>query len=296
VCGNAVIADDPTVAASFIMASVTAFDARTPSIARVYDYLLGGKDNFAADRAVADKLLAVYPPIAETIPESRRFMERAVTWLAGQRGVAQFIDLGAGLPTAPNTHETAQDANPESTVAYVDNDPIVISHLGALLANHNDRVVVISADVADREVILRDPRLTSVIDLSKPVCVAMGMMLHFFTADAAAELVKHYMSAVAPGSYLVATIASGKGPLADTFYQTYNADGFATMYNHTSAQFASFFADLEIMPPGLADARRIRPGWNDLAPSRKRPDRVLAGIAWLDHQCQQALPDRQPPG
>jgi hypothetical protein len=105
------------------------------------------------------------------------------------------------------------------------------------------------------------------------------MVLHFDAADAAAGLVKRYMSAVAPGSYLVATIASGKGTLAAKFYQAYNAAGFATMYNHTSADFASFFGDLEIMPPGLGDARRIRPGWSELTPTLKRPDRILAGIA-----------------
>lgn len=260
------------------MANVTAFDARTPAIARVYDYLLGGKDNFAADRVVAEKLLAIYPPIAETVPESRRFVGRAVTWLAGQ-GVPQFIDLGAGLPTAPNTHETARAANPEATVAYIDNDPVVISHLRALLAIHDDQVAVVAGDLRDRDAILGNPELTSVIDLNKPVCVALGMVLHFFSPGEAASVVRRYMSAVAPGSYLLATIASGKGPLAATFYETYNASGFTTMYNHTSAQFASFFADLDILPPGLADARRIRPGWSDPVPSRKRPDRVLAGIA-----------------
>ena len=260
------------------MTRVTAFDPRTPSIARVYDYLLGGKDNFAADRAVAEKLLAVYPPIVETVPESRRFVERAVTWVAGQ-GVTQFIDLGAGLPTEPNTHETAQTASPEATVAYIDDDPIVISHLTALLAHHNDRVGVIPGDLRDRDAILDAPELRAVIDLSRPVCVIMGMILHFDTADAGAGLVKRYMSAVAPGSYLIATIASGKGTLAGEFYQTYNASGFATMYNHTSAEFESFFGDLEIIPPGLDDARRIRPGWCELAPSPRRPDRVLAGIA-----------------
>jgi O-methyltransferase involved in polyketide biosynthesis len=260
------------------MARVTAFDPRTPAIARIYDYLLGGRDNFAADRAVAEKLLAVYPPITETVPQSRRFVERGVTWVAEQ-GITQFIDLGAGLPTDPNTHETAQMANPEAKVAYVDNDPVVISHLTALLAHHNDRVGVISEDLRDRDAILGAPELRAVIDLSRPVCVVMGMILHFDTADAGAGLVKRYMSAVAPGSYLIATIASGKGTLADEFYETYNASGFATMYNHTSADFASFFGDLEIMPPGLADARRIFPGWNQLVPTPKRPDRVLAGIA-----------------
>ena len=260
------------------MAHVTTFDPRIPSIARVYDYLLGGKDNFAADRAVAEKLLAVYPPIIETVPESRRFVERAVTWVTGQ-GITQFIDLGAGLPTAPNTHATAQAVSPVAAVAYVDNDPVVISHLTALLAHHSDRVAVISGDLRDRDAILGATDLRAVIDLNKPVCVVMGMILHFDTADAAAGLVKRYMSAVAPGSYLIATIASGQGELAGEFYETYNASGFAMMYNHTTADFASFFGDLEIMPPGLGDARRIRPGWTELASVPKRPDRILAGIA-----------------
>jgi O-methyltransferase involved in polyketide biosynthesis len=261
-----------------MMAIVAVFDPRTPSIARIYDYLLGGKDNFAADRAVADKLIAVYPPIIETVPESRRFVERAVTWAADQ-GIAQFIDLGAGLPTIPSTHVAAQAAGPAAAVAYVDNDPVVISHLAALLAHPADRVAVISADLHDREAVLGDDRLRAVIDLSQPVCVIMGMILHFDPAAAAAGLVKRYMSVVPPGSCLVVTIASGKGTLAGKFYRTYNETGFATMYNHTPADFASFFGDLEIVPPGLGDARRIRPGWSELAPAPKRPDRILAGLA-----------------
>jgi hypothetical protein len=260
------------------MALVAAFDPRTPSIARVYDYLLGGKDNFAADRAVAGKLIAVYPPIVETVPESRRFVERAVTWAAGQ-GITQFLDLGAGLPTIPSTHVAAQAAGPAAAVAYVDNDPVVISHLTALLAHHGDRIAVISADLHDRDAVLGDGSLHAVIDLGRPVCVIMGMILHFDPADMAAMLVSRYMSAVAPGSCLVATVASGKGTLAGKFYQTYNETGFATMYNHTPADFASFFGDLAIMPPGLGDARRIRPGWKELTPAPRRPDRILAGIA-----------------
>jgi hypothetical protein len=260
------------------MICMTSFDPRTPSIARVYDYLLGGKDNFAADRAVAERLLAVYPPIIETVPESRRFVERAVTWVAGQ-GITQFIDLGAGLPTAPNTHATAQAVSPAAAVAYVDNDPVVISHLTALLAHHADRAAVIPGDLHDRDAILGSAGLRAVIDLSQPVCVVMGMILHFETAGEAAGLVKRYMSAVPAGSCLIATIASGKGTLAGKFYQAYNASGFATMYNHQSADFASFFGDLEIMPPGLGDARRIRPGWSELTSVPRRPDRILAGIA-----------------
>jgi hypothetical protein len=174
---------------------------------------------------------------------------------------------------------TVQEASPAAAVAYVDNDPVVISHLTALLAYHSDRVAVISGDLRDRDAILGAAELRAVIDLSKPVCVIMGMILHFETADAAAGLVKRYMSAVAPGSYLIATIASGKGPRAEEFYETYNASGFAAMYNHTSTDFASFFGDLEIVPPGLGDSRRIRPGWSELASAPKRPDRIVAGIA-----------------
>ena len=118
------------------------------------------------------------------------------------------------LPTAPNTHETALTANPGATVAYVDNDPVVISHLTALLAHHDDRIAVIPGDLRDRDAILGVPGLSAVIDLSKPVCVILGMILHFDTAAAGAGLVKRYMSVVAPGSYLIATIASGKGSLA----------------------------------------------------------------------------------
>src|SRR5579859_8110667 len=163
-----------------MMTQVNSFDPRTPSIARVYDYLLGGKDNFAADREVAEKLLAVYPPVVETVPESRRFVERAVTWVAGQ-GVTQFIDLGAGLPTAPNTHATAQAASAAAAVAYVDNDPVVTSHLTALLAHHSDRVAVVDGDLHDRDAILGAAGLRAVIDLGQPVCVIMGMILHFDT-------------------------------------------------------------------------------------------------------------------
>jgi hypothetical protein len=185
----------------------------------------------------------------------------------------------AGLPTAPNTHETAQQANPAAQVVYVDDDPVVISHLNALAKQHNDGVAVISGDLLDHDAILGAPELRATIDLSQPVCVIMGMILHFVTAGAAAGLVARYMSATAPGSYLVATIASGEGSLVDRFYETYNAGGFATMYKHTSAEFASFFGGLEIVPPGLADARRVRPGWKDFRPAPDRPDKVLAGIA-----------------
>jgi hypothetical protein len=155
----------------------------------------------------------------------------------------------------------------------------VISHLTARLAHHGNRVAVIPGDLRDRDAILGVLGLSAVIDLSKPVCVVLGMILHFDTAGAGTGLVKRYMSVMPRGSYLIAAIASGKGTLAGKFYETCNASGFATMYNHTPADFASFFGDLDIMPPGPGDARRIRPGWSQMMPAPERSGRVLAGIA-----------------
>jgi O-methyltransferase involved in polyketide biosynthesis len=230
------------------------------------------------DRAAAERFIELVPEVPRIAKANRQFLARCVRFLA-QSGVRQFIDLGAGLPTAPNTHVTAQQASPGAAVAYVDNDPVVISHLTALLAHHGDRVAVVPGDLHDQEAILSAAGLRAVIDLGAPVCVIMGMILHFDTADAAAGLVKRYMSAVAPGSYLIATIASGKGVRAAEFYQTYNASGFAAMYNHSSADFASFFHGMEIIPPGLGDTRRIHPGWSKFTAAPKRPDRIVAGIA-----------------
>jgi S-adenosyl methyltransferase len=127
---------------------VPEFDPRTPSIARVYDYLLGGKDNFAADREMGDRLVAVFPPAADLVPENRQFLARAVTW-AAQQGVSQFIDLGCGMPTAPNTHESARAVLPDARVAYVDNDPVAVTHLREVVAKGTSGVTVTDGDAGD---------------------------------------------------------------------------------------------------------------------------------------------------
>ena len=129
------------------------FDPRTPSIARVYDYLLGGKDNFAADREVAHRLIAAAPLSVEVTRENRQFLARAVTWAANQ-GIAQFIDLGCGMPTAPNTHETAKAIIPDARIAYVDNDPVVLTHLRALAEHGNPGVTVKDGDVREPDTIM----------------------------------------------------------------------------------------------------------------------------------------------
>src|SRR6202020_707632 len=167
----------------------TAFHPHSPSIARVSAYFLGGKDNFAADREVAERQIAVAPLIPVIAVENRRFLARAVTWAANQ-GVSQFIDLGCGLPTVPNTHESARAVIRGARVAYVDYDPVVLSQLEAVVANGNTGASVVAGDVRDVATIIDGVR--SEIDLSAPVCLLMGYLLHFFAPEAAGNLVAEY--------------------------------------------------------------------------------------------------------
>jgi O-methyltransferase involved in polyketide biosynthesis len=247
-----------------------------PSIARVYDYFAGGRDNFAADRKLAQRLIHAFPSLLPTVVENREFLSRAVTWAAGH-GIGQFIDLGCGLPTSPNTHETAREVLQEARVAYVDNDPIVLSHLHALLVAGNPGVIAVDGDVRDVSGILT--QVSDGIDLSAPVCLIMGALLHFFSARAARDLVAKYVEALAPGSYVVLTMGLASGARADRFFRLYMADGPARLYQHSAADFASFFGPLEMVPPGVGDARTSRPGWAKVPVPTERDSSMIVGIA-----------------
>jgi O-methyltransferase involved in polyketide biosynthesis len=253
---------------------VATFDPNTPSIARVYDYVLGGKDNYAADRELADRLLARVPLIAELAAENRQFIARAVTWAANQ-GIGQFIDLGCGMPTAPNTHESAQAIIGDARVAYVDNDPVVVSHLRALLAQGNPSVSVVAGDVRDVPAILDGVRAD--LSLSAPTCLVVGYLLHFFTADAARDLVAGYMAALAPGSCLVLSVLHANSQAAHDSLSTYSSEA-APVYSHPVPEIASFFEPLELVPPGLVDARQWHPDW-ELPSLPPRENQVIAGVA-----------------
>ena len=181
------------------------FDPAMPNTARVYSRLLGGKDHFPADRAEADLLLEIYPPLAEMVRENRAFIAEAVTW-AASRGVGQFIDLGAGLPASPAVHQTARAVLPGARVAYVDLDPMVLSHARALLAGPG--VAAVAADLRDPAAVLADQELRAVIDPAEPVCVILGAVLHFLDADTAREVTAGYARLIAPGSYLVISCAA----------------------------------------------------------------------------------------
>jgi O-methyltransferase involved in polyketide biosynthesis len=259
------------------MTTVADFDVNVPSIARVYDYLLDGKDNFAADREVAEKLLAVAPLTVEVTRENRQFLARAVTWVA-QQGISQFIDLGSGMPTVPNTHGTAQKIDPAVRVAYVDNDPVVLAHQRALAAHGNPGVIVVDGDVRETDTIL--DAVAAGVDLSAPACLMMGFLLHFFAPDAARELVATYVRALAPGSYVVLSVGRGDSDAADNGFGAYSSGGIQ-VHNHSVADFASFFGHLVLVPPGVVDSREWHPEWDQPVHLPPRDGQVIVGVARL---------------
>jgi S-adenosyl methyltransferase len=251
------------------------FDPRTPSVARVYDYLLGGKDNFAADREMGDRLVAVFPPAADIVPENRQFLSRAVTWVANQ-GVGQFIDLGCGLPTMPNTHETAQAVAPGARVAYVDNDPVAVSHLQAVVAKGSPGVSVVDGDAGDPDAILG--AVGQGLDLAAPTCLIMGFLLHFYSPEAGRSLVGRYAEGLAPGSYVVISNVRGDGEVADRWFGTYSS-GVAQGHNYPVAEFSTLFDGMELVPPGVVDGRLWHPGWSDLPKVPSRDGQAISGVA-----------------
>jgi O-methyltransferase involved in polyketide biosynthesis len=255
---------------------VADFDPAIPSIARVYDYLLNGKDNFAVDREVAEKLLAVVPFSADVMRENRHFLARATRWAAGQE-ISQFIDLGCGLHTVPNTHVSAQTVIAEPHVAYVDDDAVVLAHLRALAAKGNPGVTVVDSDV--RGVTATLDAVSAGIDLSRPACLLMGALLHFFPPDAARDLVASYTAALAPGSYVVLSVGRGDGDAADEGVAAYSSGGAARSYNHSVADFTGFFGDLALVSPGITDAREWHPDPGEEGPFPPRPGNTIAGVA-----------------
>ena len=250
------------------------FDASVPNMARVYDYWLGGKDHYAADRAEAERLLAIYPQLRDLVRENRTFLTRAVSWAAGQ-GIGQFIDLGAGLPTMHNTHQAARAVSPAAAVAYVDLDPVVLSHVRALLAT-GDGVAAVAADLHDPAAVLSHPELRAVIDPAEPVCVILGAVLHFLEADSARAVTAKYARLIVPGSCLVISCASYDDEvLAKRLAAEYTG---ATWHNHSLTDVESFFAGLELAGPGVTEAGTWR-AWMPRPMLRSREGHVLAAVA-----------------
>jgi len=232
-----------------------------PTPARIYDYLLGGKDNYCADRAAAEELMEIWPEMIFTAQANRAFLGRAVRYLAGEAGIRQFLDIGTGIPTANNTHEVAQEVAPGSNVVYVDNDPVVLTHARALLVSgQQGHTSYIDADLRDTKQILAEAAQT--LDFSRPVAIMlMAILQHIDEAEDPYAIVGSLLAAVPPGSYLAIS-----HPAADI--ETEAMAQMAERLNklmaekvtfRTRPQVARFFDGLELVEPGMVRVQEGRP-------------------------------------
>jgi hypothetical protein len=237
-------------------------DTTTAHPARRYNYLLGGKDNFQADRESGDELARLNPAIKIAAMENRAFLQRAVAFLAEQ-GIRQFIDIGTGLPTADNTHEVAQRIAPESRIVYVDNDPLVLVHARALLTSTPEgRTAYLDADLRDPRKILDDPALRETVDLTRPVGLVLVSILPFVPGDdVAGPIVRTLLDAVPSGSYLVlshATFDTLDPQVAAKYWEMFRA-GKSDIWPRAEAEFRSLFTGLELADPGVVQVHEWRP-------------------------------------
>jgi hypothetical protein len=256
-------------------------DVTKPHPARMYDYFLGGKDNFAADRATATQVLESWGSVRTGVRENRAFLGRAVRYLAGEAGISQFLDLGTGLPSANNVHEVAQAVNPEARVVYADNDPIVLAHARALLASGPRGVTAyLDADIRDPEAIVAHPVVRDSLDFGLPIALMLVAVLHFLPdGDDPRGIVQTLTDALPPGSYLVASHAtaehnpeglSGAG-------RAYSRGGLRGAIR-TSEEFGDLaFSGLELVDPGVV----LVSEWRPEEPIRPMPSEVntYGGVA-----------------
>ena len=235
-------------------------DATVPNSARIWNYWLGGKDNYPVDRAAGDQYREVFPEIVDIARASRQFLTRAVGYLAGEAQIRQFLDIGTGLPTADNTHEVAQRIAPNARVVYVDNDPLVLTHARALLTSTPQGVTAyIDADLRDPDTILAAAAQT--LDFSQPVALMlMGILGHVGDHDEARSILKRLLDPLPSGSYLA--LNDGTNVVSQAFAQAqqrYNESGALPYHLRSPEQIAGFFDGLELVEPGLVSVPRWRP-------------------------------------
>jgi O-methyltransferase involved in polyketide biosynthesis len=237
------------------------FDTGIPHSARLWNYWLGGKDNFAADRAVADQILRMVPEMVTSARADREFLGRVVRHLSGVEGVRQFLDIGTGLPTAENTHEVAQRIAPSSRVVYVDNDPLVLSHARALLNSHPDGVTdYIDADLRNPEHIFEEAART--LDFTQPIAITLLGVLNFIPDnDEATALVGQLVAAVPAGSFLAISHPTTEinGDVMTEALRLWNEGPAAKMVLRRADEVARFFSDVELLDPGVVTCSRWRP-------------------------------------
>jgi hypothetical protein len=252
-------------------------DNTVPQTARVWNYWLGGKDNYAVDRDLADQIAKEYPIIVEIARADRAVLNRAVRYLAGEAGIRQFLDIGTGLPTTNNTHEVAQQVNPESRIVYVDYDPLVLAHARALLSSGPlGATDYVDADLRDTETILREAART--LDLDQPVALMLsGILAHMSTAGEARDIVQRTMAGLSAGSYLLVVDGANTNPALNEVMEIWNATANPPYAMRSPQEIASYFDGLEFVEPGLVDVTEWRPDAG--APQRPRRLDNLVGLA-----------------
>jgi len=253
-------------------------DTTKPNVARIYDFLLGGKDNFAADRAAAQELISMIPDVAAMVRDNRTFLARMVRYLTAEAGIRQFLDLGAGLPAMSNVHEVAQRIAPETRVVYVDHDPVVWSHGQALLA-HAAGVAMVLGDLSQPAGVLRHPDVLRLLDFTRPVAVLCTATLHFVSDEENPhQAIAEYRDHLAPGSYLVITHGSleenigADGRKATSVY----SQASARLHVRTIPEIQRFFDGFELVDPGLVWLPEWRPDPSAPSGGRLRSLRACA--------------------
>jgi S-adenosyl methyltransferase len=254
------------------------FDTSVPHIARVYDYWLGGKDNFAADRAMGERTLQAYPNLVYSVRANRAFLARTVRFLVREAGIRQFLDIGTGIPTANNTHEVAQRIAPDSRIVYVDNDPVVLSHAQTLLTSTPEGACAyLDADLRDPDTILAGAAET--LDFGQPVAVMLIAVMHFVSDDAqAGAIMRRLMAACVPGSYVALSHAASDidaAQMAEMIRRLNESTAEKTTLRDR-AGVTSLFDGLELVEPGVIRAAEWRPATDLEAAS---PAALWGGVA-----------------
>jgi S-adenosyl methyltransferase len=240
-------------------------DTSVPHSARIWNYWLGGKDNYPVDRAAGDQFREVFPGIVDVARTSRQFLTRAVRYLAGEASIRQFLDIGTGLPTADNTHEVAQRVAPESRIVYVDNDPLVLTHARALLTSTPEGVTsYVDADLRDPDAIVQ--AAAKILDFSQPVALMlMGILGHVGDYDEARSIVKRLLDPLPSGSYLVLYDGTDIDQADVEAQRQYNESGAVPYHLRSPKQIAGFFEGLELVEPGVVSCPRWRPDPADVS-------------------------------
>jgi len=256
------VTEDHTADQALEMLSDTAgtgIDTTVPHSARIWNYWLGGKDNYAVDREAGDQFSAIYPGIVDIARADRAFLGRVIRYLAGEAGVRQFLDVGTGLPTADNTHQVAQRVAPDAKVVYVDNDPLVLVHARALLTSSPEGTTsFIDADMSDPDAVLE--AAGKILDLSQPVALTfMGVLGHVTDHAVARAIVTTLMEGLPSGSYLSINDSVNTSEALEQALRVYVASGAIPYRTRSVEDFASYFDGLELVPPGLVLVDDWRP-------------------------------------